>query len=112
MLDGVDKIKALELLKLEEGFDGSYVIKVNDEHAPWNNKNFKLLCNNDRLVVSECEEKEDFEVSIQRLSQLVLGHVSGKEAIKLELVKVNNQEKEKLLKKTFTKRTTMLWQEF
>ena len=104
--------EALELLKLEEGFDGYYVIKVNDEHAPWNNKNFKLSCNNERLVVSECEEKEDFEVSIQRLSQLVLGHVSGKEAIKLELVKVNNQEKEKLLKKTFTKRTTMLWQEF
>ena len=104
--------EALELLKLEECFEGSYVIKVNDEHAPWNNKNFKLSCNNERLVVNECEEKEDFEVSIQRLSQLVLGHVSGKEAIKLELIKVNNQEKEKLLKKTFSKRTTMLWQEF
>ena len=104
--------EALELLKLEESFEGSYVIKVNDEHAPWNNKNFKLSCNNERLVVNECEEKEDFEVSIQRLSQLVLGHVSGKEAIKLELIKVNNQEKEKLLKKTFSKRTTMLWQEF
>lgn len=104
--------EALELLKLEENFDGSYIIKVNDEHAPWNNTSFKLECKDNRLIVNETNESEDFEVSIQRLSQLILGHVSGKEAIKLELIKTINQDKEKLLNKTFSKRTTMLWQEF
>mgnify|MGYP003415637950 CR=1 FL=1 len=30
----------------------------------------------------------------------------------IELIKTINQDKEKLLNKTFSKRTTMLWQEF
>lgn len=104
--------EALELLNIKDGFKGSYILKVNDEYAPWNNKNFKISCNNNHLLVEEVSRKADFEVSIQRLSQLILGHLSSTEALNLELIQVNNLKKINLFEKTFSKRTTMLWQEF
>lgn len=104
--------EALKLLKLEENFKGSYTLKVKDDLANWNNKTFKISCLNKRLIVEETTKKADFEITIQRLSQLVFGYIGGKEALKLELLKVNNQTKEQSLIKSFSKRTTMLWQEF
>ena len=102
----------LELLKLENSFEGSYTIKVKDDLADWNNKTFKVSCKENRLLVEETDNEADFEITIQRLSQLAMGYISGKEALKLELLKVNNQEKIHLLEKSFSKRTVMLWQEF
>ena len=104
--------EALELLKIKECFDGSFSIKVNDKHANWNNKTFKLSYKNNGLLVEETEDPCDFEMSIQRFSQLVLGHIGGEQAIRLELVDVNNADKINVFNKVFTKRTTMLWQEF
>lgn len=104
--------KALELLRIEDEFNGSFTINVEDKHALWNNKTFKITCLNNKLVVEEVEEKADFDISIQRITQLIYGHIDAKEAIKLNLIKVNNENKTNLLKKVFVKRTTMLWQEF
>ncbi len=104
--------EALELLNIEEPFETSYNLKVNDSLADWNNKTFHICCVNGHLVVEETNDPEDFEITIQRLSQITLGHLSAKDAVKLNLIKVNNENKLKALYKTFTKRTTMLWQEF
>lgn len=104
--------EALELLSIKEGFEDSFTIKVNDKHADWNNKTFKLSYKNNGLLVEETDEPCDFETTIQRMSQLILGHVGGEQAIRLELVDVNNADKINIFNKVFTKRTTMLWQEF
>lgn len=104
--------KALSLMNIEEEFDDSYTIKVNDNLASWNNQTFKISCKNHKLIVKISDEPIDFEVSIQNMSQLILGHLDGKMAIDLNLITVNNNQKVKMFKKTFTKRTTMLWQEF
>lgn len=104
--------EALELMNIEDEFNDPFTIKVNDAQADWNNKTFKISCKNHSLIVEESTDTADFEVSIQRLSQLILGHISGKQALDFEFLTVNNSAKEPLIKKTFTKRTTMLWQEF
>ena len=103
---------ALEMLNIKETFEGSYTLKVNDKLANWNNKTFKISCKDNKLSVFECDDPADFEISIQRLSQIVFGHISAEEALKMELIKVNNTEAILSLKKTFTKRTTMLWQAY
>ena len=105
--------EALELLNIKDNFKGSYTLKINDKYAPWNDKIFQISCQNHHLIVNEkITKKFDYEITIQRLSQLILGHLSASEALSLELIKVNNSNKNDLLTKTFTKRTTMLWQEF
>ena len=104
--------EALELLNIENNYEGSYTIKVNDSLASWNNKTFKLYCKDNKLIVSECDEPADFEFSIQRLSQLVFGHIGAKEAINMELITINTPSLIPLLINTFTKRTTMLWQAY
>lgn len=104
--------EALELLNIENNYEGSYTIKVNDSLASWNNKTFKLYCKDNKLIVSECDEPADFEISIQRLSQLVFGHIGAKEAINMELITINTPSLIPLLINTFTKRTTMLWQAY
>ncbi len=104
--------EALELLNIEDCFEDSYNLKVLDLHADWNNKTFNISCQNGHLIVKETNEPEDFEISIQRLSQITLGHLSAKEAVKYNFIKILNQNKTKLLYKSFSKRTTMLWQEF
>ncbi len=105
--------EALELLNIKDNFKGSYTLKINDKYAPWNDKIFQISCQNHHLLVNEkITKKFDYEITIQRLSQLILGHLSASEALSLELIKVNNSNKNDLLTKTFTKRTTMLWQEF
>lgn len=102
----------LNLIKIEDDFIGSFTIKVNDALASWNNKTFEVESVNNKLCVKESTKEADFEISIQRLSQVAIGHLSGKEALKLNLVKVNNLSKTKLFEKAFSKRTTMLWQAF
>lgn len=102
----------LNLINVEEPFDGSYTIKVNDSLADWNNRTFKISCKDNKLYVKEAEESADFEISIQRLSQIAIGHLSAKEAVKYDFIKINDLQKIKLLEKSFTKRTTMLWQAF
>ena len=50
--------EALELMKIHDNFGGSYVLRVNDNLASWNNKAFKISCMNNKLKVEECEEEE------------------------------------------------------
>ena len=106
--------EALQAMKLKEKVKGKLKIKVHDEQAEWNNQIFELIGEEHHLSVHEVKNSKvfDIEVSIQRLSQLVLGFISGEEALKLELISCRNAKKEPLFEKIFQKRPTMLWHMF
>ena len=85
----------------------AFNLKVIDENASWNNQTFKLS--------SKCEisnEEADATITIQRLTQLALGQISGKEALNLEIIKIHNDKCKESIENLFLKHTTMLWQEF
>jgi len=94
---------AFKAMKINPKAKGKFRLKVNDLQAPWNHQVFELIAENGTLDVKEWGNAKayDFEVSIQRLSQLVLGFMSGEEAIQLEVVNIKNQNKIELLKKEF-----------
>ncbi|MCI5745476.1 MAG: GNAT family N-acetyltransferase [Erysipelotrichaceae bacterium] len=104
--------EALKMLNVLDDTLNAYTIKVNDKQAPWNDKTFKINVNNHQVEVSETSDNADLEIDINRLSQITLGHISAKEALQSNFVKVNNHKALDAFIKTFSKRTTMLWQEF
>lgn len=105
--------ETLEAMKINNKIKGSFTLKVNDNQASWNNKVFKITAQNGKLLVVETNlKKANIEVSIQRLSQLIIGFIGGNEAIDLELVNIFNTNKIELFKSIFLKRKTMLWQMF
>ena len=105
---------ALEAMILKENVKGKLKIKVIDQQAEWNNQVFEIKAINQKLSVVECQNSKtyDFEITIQRLSQLILGFVDGNEAIQLEMLQIKKEQKIELFKKIFSKRPTMLWQMF
>lgn len=109
----VDVKQAIELMKANN-IKGSFKIKVIDKQAEWNNKIFKVSIDKNEINVTPIENTKtyDFETTIQRLSQLVIGFVDGNEAIKLEIVKVNNDKKIDLFNQFFTRRPNMIWHPF
>ena len=103
--------EALKLLNIKNSFD-NFSIKINDDLAPWNNQTFNVSCVNDKVDVSCVNSLADFEMDINRFSQLIYGHIDASQAIKLNFVKINNKTKIRDFEKLFYKKTTMLWQEF
>ena len=103
--------EALKLLNIKDSFD-SFSIKINDDLAPWNNQTFDISCDGNKVNVSCDDSVADFEMDINRFSQMIYGHIDAIQAIKLNFIKVNNDKKIKDLEKLFYKKTTMLWQEF
>ena len=101
-------------MQLKENNKGKLRLKVHDAQADWNNQIFELIIENNHLSVTELKKQSsyDFEMDIQRLSQLILGFIDGKEALQLELVTCKNVRKEPLFNKIFQKRPTMLWHMF
>ena len=106
--------EALQAMQLKENNKGKLRLKVHDAQADWNNQIFELIIENNHLIVTELKKQSsyDFEMDIQRLSQLILGFIDGKEALQLELVTCKNVRKEPLFNKIFQKRPTMLWHMF
>lgn len=104
-----DAIEAMQINKDIQKF----TIKVNDEQAPWNNKVFSISSKNLKITVEEENTSNyDFEINIQRLSQLVFGFIDAKEAIETNQIKVFNQSSVSELNKLFIKKETMMWQKF
>ena len=107
----VDVIKAFEMIKPAKITNQSFTIKINDECAPWNDGIYKVKVR-DFLQATKLEhtKKADFEIDINRLSQLVYGFIDSNQAIKHNLVKINKYKPCFLY--AFPKHETMLWQEF
>lgn len=102
--------EAFRAMNLNQKLNGKFRLKVIDSQADWNDGIFDIQIQKGKLEISKSNSKNyDFEISIQRLSQLILGFMSGKEAIDLETVLVKNENKKALFMELFTKRPTMLW---
>lgn len=108
MIRVVDVLAAFKKMKRFLNMKESICLKVHDAQAPWNNQTFEIFNQNIEIVEKEC----DFEIDIQRLSQLMLGFISGKEALQYNFVKVNNANKKEDFMSLFQKCPTMLWQMF
>ena len=108
----IDVKKALELYKVNKSFKKSINMKVVDLMNPHNNKTFKLSCINNKLSVLETKEKDDFSIDINRLSQLLFGFLSAKELIEIDEINISNKSIIPVIESLFTKRKTMIWQEF
>ena len=107
----VDVLKALNMIRTKHNFKGSFTIKVDDSSAPFNEGIYQISCKDNRLNAKIVNKrKADYEISINRLSQLIFGHLCAQEAIKLDLVKINNEKAQFL--EAFNKKDTMIWREF
>lgn len=112
MVRVIDVKAALELLNSFIPFKENLYIKVIDEQAEWNHKTFKIKNNKNNINVEISNYRPDFEITIQRLSQLILGFTSGKQAVKLDHLKVLNEKKLNAFYCLFQKKSTMIWQPF
>ena len=108
----IDVKKVLELYKVNKPFKKDFNMKVIDHMNSHNNKTFNISCKNNKLMVEETNEKDDICININRLSQLLFGFLSAKELIELDEIFIFNKSIIPAIESLFTKRKTMIWQEF
>lgn len=108
----IDVKKVLELYKVNRPFKKDFNMKVVDYMNLHNNKTFNISYENNKLIVKETDEKDDICININRLSQLLFGFLSAKELIEIGEINISNKSTIPLIESLFTKRKTMIWQEF
>ena len=108
----IDVKKVLELYKVNKPFKKDFNLKVIDHMNPYNNKTFYISYKNNKLIVEETNKKDDICININRLSQLLFGFLSAKELIEIGEIFIFNKSIIPVIESLFTKRKTMIWQEF
>ncbi len=89
------------------------VLQVTDEAAPWNQGNWQLSSSGDRLHAERVENREpDCVISIQRLSQLVYGFLSGQDVIDGGMSEWRNEAAQNAFSRMFRRRPTAQWESF
>jgi len=89
------------------------VLQVTDEAAPWNQGNWLLSSADGRLQAQRVENREpDCVISIQRLSQLVYGFLSGQDVIEGGMSEWRNESAQAAFRLMFRRRPTAQWQSF
>lgn len=113
MVRVVDVPLALAAMKVNARLTGSLVIQVNDETAPWNHGNW-LITVSDGHIHAEMKSDlaADCEISIQRLSQLVYGFLSGRDVSENGMMGWRNETAQDLFNELFQKRPTAQWVPF
>ncbi len=110
MVRVVDVPAALNAMRLSPSVSGQLVMKVLDEAAPWNEGNWLVQAEGGRLGATRVEDREpDCVVSIQRLSQLVYGFLSGADANAADMVEWRQEAAQPLFCDMFRARPTAQW---
>ena len=107
MVRVVDVPAAFDAMRLETEPSGSLVMQVLDDMAPWNQGNWLVTAAGGRLRATRVENREpDCILTIQRLSQLVYGFLSGTDAVLSDLAEWRNDAARELFCAIFRKRPT------
>ncbi len=110
MVRVVDVARALTAMSVDAGLAGSFAMQVSDEMAPWNRGNWLVTASQGHLTAEAAESMEpDLLISIQRLSQLVYGFLSGAEVTDAGMVQWRAGTTRTLFHKVFQKRPTAQW---
>ena len=89
------------------------VLQVTDEASLWNQGNWLLASSGERLSAERVENREpDCVISIQRLSQLVYGFLSGQDIIEGGMAEWRNEAAQPAFRLMFRKRPTAQWRSF
>ena len=107
MVRVVDVPAALDAMRLETQSSGSLVIQVLDETAPWNQGNWRVTAPGGRFRATRVDDREpDCVLTIQRLSQLVYGFLSGSDAAFADQVEWRSDAAQQLFCEIFRRRPT------
>ncbi|MHA1917130.1 MAG: GNAT family N-acetyltransferase [Candidatus Ranarchaeia archaeon] len=103
----IDVKKVLESIQYPLD-DFVLTIKVFDNQCEWNNKTFEINSTNKKTVVKETKvNNPDLEISINHLTQLVLGFKTTEELREMEFIKIS-YKKRIVFNKIFPKKDTFL----
>ncbi|MFW6281779.1 MAG: GNAT family N-acetyltransferase [bacterium] len=105
----VDFEKALKTIELKDDIsEVSFVIKIDDLYAPWNDNTYNIVIEKGALQVEKVEDKEaNIRSSIQAISQLISGYGDLDTLHGMGKIKGNKKDIEKL-KFLKSKRITFL----
>lgn len=110
MVRVVDVPAALAAMRPATQAAGSLVLQVLDEAAPWNQGNWQVEVADGRLSATQVENREpDCILTIQRLSQLVYGFLSGADMVDSDLVEWRSRDRQALFCDMFRRRPTAQW---
>ncbi len=109
MVRVVDIPPAISAMRVHSSLSCAFVMQVTDEAAPWNGGNWLVRANEGALVAERVEQDPDCMLSIQRLSQLVYGFLSGHEATESGMVTWRNENRQEDFHRIFHKRATAQW---
>ena len=108
MVRAVDVRQALASYAYPQGYAGSFIIKVKDEHGSWNNKCFNVVVRHGAAQIETADPSlVDLEMDIQTFSQLAMGYIGLNEAVELEKAKIYSSKLDDL-QAIFQKRATYL----
>lgn len=109
MMRIVNAVKAFETLDLTNT-KNDIVIKVLDDFLSWNNATFHIKNNNGIPEVKKANDTPDMVCDVRILAQIFSGYIGIDEAVKLGLVRVNNNSKP--LSKIFKETVPCIYDEF
>lgn len=106
----VDVKSAVSAMSINSGVTGELIIQIADDFAPWNQGIWLFEAKDGQLSANLVDNSDpDCSITIQRLSQLVYGFISGSEAMDSDMLSWNNDTSKELFGKIFTKRPTAQW---
>lgn len=110
MVRVVDVAQGLASMKVQADLAGSFVMQVSDETAPWNQGNWHVTAFGGHLRTERIIDREpDCVLSIQRLSQLVYGFLSGQDVTDGGMCEWRTEAVQPIFHKVFQKRPTAQW---
>lgn len=110
MVRVVDVPAALAAMRPDKAVTGSLVLQILDDAAPWNQGNWLVAAADGRLAATRVDDREpDCVLTIQRMSQLVYGFLSGSDVLFADMAEWRDEAAQALFCDMFRKRATAQW---
>ncbi len=106
--------KAFEMGAYPKNINTSVVLEVEDKQADWNNGIWELQLSSGNMtaIKSDKDIKTDAKMSIQALSQMILGYASGENILKLNKAQALTESGQEFITQAFKEKLTYMNERF
>ena len=106
----IDVKKAFEMGDYPNIGEYTIALKIDDSVADWNDGvwNLYLSQGNIRAEKGEADDLFDAKISIQELSRMIIGYVSGKTLLEIGAIETESQEAKHFIESVFVKKPTFI----
>ncbi|MBN2852415.1 MAG: GNAT family N-acetyltransferase [Clostridia bacterium] len=108
----IDFEKTLIYLSVDWTLSLSFIMKINDREAPWNEGVYEIKAENGNITAVLSNREPDIEIGIEQLTQLMMGYLSIDELVDLGKVTVFNDKAIRTLDYLFRKSSPYIQERF